>query len=130
VRERGDEVNELNHFLEAILTSLRGGVVVVDSDRHILVWNPHATDLWGVREDEVLGTDLLTIDIGLPVDELAAPLARVLSGQSESEELTVDSVTRRGRAAQSRVTITSLHQTRARGAILVMEVALADDRYA
>ena len=130
VRERGDEVDQLNSFLEAILTSLRGGVIVVDSDRHILVWNPHATELWGVREDEVLGADLLTIDIGLPVNVLATPLDRVLRGKSDSEELTVDAVTRRGRAAQSRVTITSLKQMRNRGAILVMEVVLSDDTYA
>jgi two-component system CheB/CheR fusion protein len=66
MRRRTEELNEVNAFLEAIFTSLRGGIVVVNQDLYIQIWNYKAEDLWGLRVDEVQGQHFLNLDIGLP----------------------------------------------------------------
>lgn len=66
LRQRTDELNTSNAFLNSILSSLRGGVVVVDAKLIITMWNPGAEDLWGLRFDEVKGQSLVNLDIGLP----------------------------------------------------------------
>jgi two-component system CheB/CheR fusion protein len=122
LRVRGDEVDQLNHFLQAVFTSFGGAVVVVDTSRRIRVWNPQAEEFWGLREDEVRGVDLLTLDIGLPVNELARPLQACLA-RSEDGSVTVSAITRRGRKVECRVTLTPLHAKGAiDGALMVMDV--------
>ena len=39
MRRRSDDLNEVNEFLESILTSLRGAVVALDRDQRVLAWN-------------------------------------------------------------------------------------------
>src|SRR6266511_4551528 len=56
LRHRSAELNVSNAFLEAVFTSLRAAVVVVDRDLRVQVWNAGALDLWGVRADEAQGT--------------------------------------------------------------------------
>ena len=53
LRVRGEERDRLNVFLESILGSLRSGVIVVDPDLMVQVWNARSEDLWGLRPDEV-----------------------------------------------------------------------------
>ena len=65
-RRRSHELNDLNSFLEAVLTTLRGGVAVLDTELCVEVWNQKAVDLWGVRDDEVRGVHFMMLDIGLP----------------------------------------------------------------
>jgi two-component system CheB/CheR fusion protein len=123
LRLRSDEIDDLNHFLQAILTSFGGGVVVVDTQRRVRVWNSRAEDLWGLREDEVRGVDVTTIDIGLPVARLASPLKEVLDSADSVPDLTVDAITRRGKSVQCRLSFTPLRShDRTTGAILVMDV--------
>lgn len=43
------------------------GVIDIDHDLHVQVWNAHSKDLWGLRAAEVHGSNLLDLDIGLPV---------------------------------------------------------------
>ena len=45
MRLSGEELYKVNSFLESILGSLRGGVVVVNPSLQILVWNSKAEDL-------------------------------------------------------------------------------------
>src|SRR5207247_8596158 len=78
---RTDELNGVNAFLEAILRSLSAGVVVVDSDFSVEAWNPGSQDLWGLREDEVVGKNLFGLDIGLPVHRLRDDIRACLLGQ-------------------------------------------------
>ena len=68
LRRRTDGLNNVNAFLESILTSMRGAVVVLDRDFSIWVWNHRAEDLWGLRADEVRDRSFLNLDIGLPVE--------------------------------------------------------------
>ena len=123
LRQRGEELNTVNAFLESILTSLRGGVAVVDADLKILVWNDHAEDLWGLRPDEVVGRHLLGLDLGLPVERLKQPIRECLSGDRHFIEVELEATNRRGRVIRCRVTCSPLlgaHRT-VRGAIVMME---------
>jgi two-component system CheB/CheR fusion protein len=123
LRQRTDEVQDANAFLDSVLTSLSGGVAVVDRELRVIGWNRHAEELWGLRLDEVHSRHLFNLDIGLPVEQLRAPLRASLSGEVEREQLTVDAVNRRGRAVRCEVTCTPLLSParEIRGAILLME---------
>src|SRR5205085_5394682 len=80
LRERTAELNRVNDFLESILTSLGLGVAVLDSHQRVQVWNRRAEDLWGLRPVEAVDNHFLSLDIGLPSEELASALRAVLSG--------------------------------------------------
>ena len=72
LHQRTEEANRANAFQHSIVSSLRSGAIVIDQNFNILVWNPRAEDLWGLRETEVQGRSLWNLDIGLPVDRLKA----------------------------------------------------------
>jgi two-component system, chemotaxis family, CheB/CheR fusion protein len=125
LRERTTELNRVNGFLEGILTSLGIGVVVVDRERRVQVWNRHVENLWGLREDEVFGQSLMGLDIGLPVDQLKAQLRAALDGEDGDGAVTLDAVNRRGRQIKCAVTVLPLALPHAdvNGAILLMEAS-------
>ena len=142
LHDRTDDLNRVNDFLEAILTSVGIGVAVVDRKQRVQVWNHRAEDLWGLRQDEAIEHHLLSLDIGLPVEQLAAPLRTILSGSSGRELTIVDAVNRRGRAVRCETTILPLLSGAdgdghadgdgdgagvVRGAIVLMEAAEAVD---
>jgi two-component system CheB/CheR fusion protein len=123
LRNRGGELNEANAFLGSILTSLRAGIAVVDRNLNIQIWNDQAEDLWGLRAEEVTGTHLLNLDIGLSVQELTPAIREVLSGGDGNKVILLQARNRRGRSFQCRVTCHPLrddhrHTT---GVILIME---------
>jgi two-component system, chemotaxis family, CheB/CheR fusion protein len=123
LQERTREVNELNAFMQSVLTSLRAGVVVLDQDMRIQLWNNHAEELWGVRRDEAVGERLLNLDIGLPLEPLEPVIRSLLEGDSDREAgTTLKAVNRRGRPVRVHVSVRALedHQD-VTGAILVME---------
>lgn len=121
--QRSSELNRVNAYLESILSSLRGGVLVMDRDLSIQVWNDKAEDLWGLRTDETRGQHFLNLDIGLPVDQLRQPIRACLIGEMADYEVTLEAINRRGRAIQCRVTCTSLVGPREeiQGVIVSME---------
>jgi two-component system CheB/CheR fusion protein len=123
LRERGKELNQANVFLGSILGSLRIGVVVVDQDLRVLVWNQRAEDLWGLRTDEVTGRHFFILDIGLPVDQIRPAMRLCLTGEARQSEVTLAATNRRGKTIQCQVKCTplaSLEQT-VQGVILLME---------
>ena len=79
LRRRTEELDRLNIFLESILGSLRAAVVVLDDQLNIYIWNRVAEDMWGLRADEVEGRSLFTLDIGLDVEALKAPVSARVS---------------------------------------------------
>ncbi|HEY2026980.1 MAG TPA: CheR family methyltransferase [Gemmatimonadaceae bacterium] len=123
LRERGVQLNDVNGFLESILASLQGGVAVVDLDLHVLIWNHRATELWGLREDEVIGRHLLSLDIGLPVEGLRVDIRACLQEGAQSRTAVLPAVNRRGRAITCRITCAQLLNALGdlRGMILLME---------
>jgi two-component system CheB/CheR fusion protein len=117
------QLDEANAFLEAVLTSLRAGVAVVDHDLRIRVWNRRAEDMWGLRTEEAVGQHFLNLDIGLPIERLRPILRAALSG--EAGETDVKAVNRRGRTVLVRVSCSPLGSrdgsTTGEGAIIAME---------
>jgi two-component system CheB/CheR fusion protein len=98
---------------------------VIGSDLRVLVWNPRSEDLWGLRSAEVVGLSLLTLDMGLPVEQLTGAIRTVLAGQGELVEVDLLATNRRGRAMQCHVVCTPLltADRTVRGVILLMEEA-------
>ena len=123
LRQRGEDLNSMNAFLESVLTSLRGGVAVVDRELRLLAWNGQAEELWGIRGEEARGRHLLNLDIGLPVERLRPLLKTSLGGDGGRQMLTLESVNRRGKPIQCEVTCTPLRGPNGdvRGAIVLME---------
>jgi two-component system, chemotaxis family, CheB/CheR fusion protein len=123
LRQRSQDLNTSNAFLESVLSSLQGGVAVVDDELRVLAWNRQAVDLWGLREEEVDGKHLLNLDIGLPFEQIRPMLRKCLSGESGNQTLSLEAVNRRGKTIRCQVTCTPLSSggDGVRGAILVME---------
>jgi two-component system CheB/CheR fusion protein len=122
LRQSSDELNQVNAFLESILVSFGGGVIVLDRDLVVLMWNNKAEDLWGLRADEVRGRHFLNLDIGLPTDGLRQPIRACLAGEARPE-VVADAVNRRGKSIRCSVNCTPLidHGKDIRGVILFME---------
>jgi two-component system CheB/CheR fusion protein len=123
---RSAELNEVNAFLESIWASLGGAVTVLDDDLRILVWNPGAEEMWGVRQDEVQGRHFFNLDIGLPMDQVMPPLRAALSdGSAEAVRpaVVLGATNRRGKQISCRVDCSPLLGTdsQVRGVIVVME---------
>ena len=60
---------------------LQFGMVVVDRDMRVVVWNRGCEELWGLRSDETVGTVLTSLDIGLPTDEMKPLIGKALGGK-------------------------------------------------
>jgi two-component system CheB/CheR fusion protein len=126
LRERTAELNRSNEFLETILTSLGLGVAVLDAHQSVQVWNRRSEDIWGLRADEAVDNHFLSLDIGLPTEQLAGPLRAVLAGTSTRESHELPAVNRRGRPIVCVTTILPLVSAAATdgsatGAIVMME---------
>lgn len=120
LRARGEEFNRVNGFLEAILNGVRNGMVVLDSDLRIQIWNPGAEELWGLRADEVTGKKLPALDFGLSSQKLEDCVKRVLRNGS-SDDLVVAAINRRGKNIQCRITGSPIGEQNGRGVILMFE---------
>ena len=118
--ERTTELNRTNIFLVCILKSLQTGILVIDNNFNILVWNYMVEDLWGLRTDEVLGKSLFSLDIGLPVEQLRSPIRESLSGKQQFQEMILDATNRRGRQIKCYLAITPLFGSVMEGAVLMM----------
>ncbi|MDE3085453.1 MAG: PAS domain-containing protein, partial [Acidobacteriota bacterium] len=126
LRDRSTALDQVNGFLESILSSLTSGVVVLTRDMAVRAWNAVAEDMWGLRADEVEGSHFLNLDIGLPVDQLRAPIRQCLTGGADAEELRLPALNRRGRAVECQVRVTPLRsEGEVIGVILVMDATQA-----
>ncbi len=124
--ERGEQLRVLNTFLELILTSFRGGVVVVDPGFLVQTWNRKAEDLWGLRFDEVQGKNMLGLDIGLPVERLKPLLLNSQSSDGGLQQGVLPAMNRRGKRISCRVTCTPMSvDGKLKGTIIFMEDDMA-----
>ena len=124
LRDRTDEALHANSFLSSILSSVAQAVVVVDPQLRITKWSRAASDLWGLREEEVEGENLLNLDIGVPVADLREPIWGLLAGRDE-DPVALEGHDRRGRSVHCEVSFAQLrsHLGEIQGAILVMAAA-------
>ena len=122
LRERGTDLTRSNVFLSGILRNVPFGVVVLNHDLHVELWNDIAADLWGLRQDEVQGKHFFTLDIGLPVEQLRQPILKLTQAPGENAEVMVQAMTRRGRSVTMHVQCanTGGPSHHARGIILLM----------
>jgi two-component system, chemotaxis family, CheB/CheR fusion protein len=128
LRQRTFELNDVNTFLETILTTIGLAVAVLDQRQHVQLWNGQARELWGLTAEEVEGQHLLGLDIGLPVEQLKPMLRDCLNGNHERHQVTLDAVNRRGkpvRCVVSCLPLTSLNDGEATGIIVMMEPVAA-----
>ena len=123
LRMSRDELNHTNAFLSSVLSGIEGGVVVVNADFRVLAWNDGAQDMWGLRTDEVMGQNLLNLDIGLPVDALRGPIRAILAEGTSHESLSIECVNRRGKRIRCGIRATPLRGPKGEvlGAIVIMD---------
>jgi two-component system CheB/CheR fusion protein len=99
-------------------------VAVVDRNQRVQIWNGNARELWGVTPEEAEDEYLLSLDIGLPLEELRHQLRATLGGESPREEVVLQATNRRGKPFQCRVTFLPLGSGgdgNTSGAIMMME---------
>ena len=122
LRGRSLDLKRANALLETILGGLGSGVVVVDRNLSVLIWNRKAEDQWGLRSDETRGQSFANLDIGLPVAGLLDPLRTCLAGVAGNSHVVVDAIERRGRSVRCRVTFAPLRDgDTINGAIMLMD---------
>src|SRR5207249_10040161 len=107
----------------AILGSLRVGVIVMDRSLKVLEWNRQAEQLWGLRADEARGEQFMELDIGLPVQKLKGTIHACMSGETQSQEAVLDATNRRGKRMSCQVTCSPLlgPEPEIQGVILMIE---------
>jgi PAS domain-containing protein len=107
LRVRTDELNVVAVFLQSVLTSLRGAVVVVDPRMFVRVWNTEAERLWGVQRAVAMSSRLTELDLGFDIDQLLAHINAGFAGEVRDDvELAI-----RGQGGERRrytVTVTPL----------------------
>jgi two-component system CheB/CheR fusion protein len=108
LRDRSEACNVANDFLESVLRGMRGAVIVVNRDLHVIAWNRRSEELWGLRGEEVVGRNVFSLDIGLPIDQLRPMIRASLSADSELAEKTIAATNRRGRPISCKATCTPL----------------------
>jgi two-component system CheB/CheR fusion protein len=127
LRTQEEHNNDYRRRTNSLLASVDAGLVTLDRRLRVEHWNRWCEDAWGLRAEEVLGQDLLGLDIGLPLHDLRDDLLRILAGEAPSAEVTLDARDRRGRAVSCRVRTSPMGRPPG-GLILVMEDATEAQR--
>ncbi len=125
LRGRTEELNQANGFLGSVLRGLGGAVIVLTEDLRVRVWSPGAEDLWGLRPEEALARDYLTLDIGLPIADLAPWLRQGMARAGGMSTNDVSAVNRRGKRVDLRIAASPLRteEGAVSGIILVIDQA-------
>jgi two-component system CheB/CheR fusion protein len=117
-------LRDRNAFVEAILGSLRAGIMVISADLRVQAWSEWAQEQWGIRADEAIGMSLADLDVGLPLTEVENLVKAVLAGDGAVES-EVDAVNRRGRHVRVRIRATALQAgTALDGVVLIMDTRI------
>ncbi|ORX05535.1 CheR family methyltransferase [Mycolicibacillus trivialis] len=125
LRERSVELDDARTFVDALVNSIHLGLVVVDREMRVVIWNRGCEETWGLRADETTGSALTGLDIGLPLDAVRPLIGQVFVAPDEPGEALIEAVNRRGRPVTVRVTCTGFRSSDAAGvdgAMLLMEV--------
>jgi PAS domain-containing protein len=122
LRARTMELDDVNRFMDSVLASLRAAVVVIGKEMQVQAWNRRAENLWRLRQNEVVGQHFLSLDIGLPVHELAPIIRSILSGEpveSTDHGVVLGAVNRRGRQVTVRVSYGPLASADGPGGVIM-----------
>lgn len=124
LRERTLELDEAQSSMDSLVDSIHLGMVVVDREMRVSVWNRGCEELWGLRSAEVVGSPFGSLDIGFPIEAVKPLIGEAFVDADSIGVTVVDAVNRRGRATRVRVTCSAFRdrQPTIRGALLLMEV--------
>ena len=124
LRQRTDDLDVYNGVMDSVLSGIRAALMVLDHERNVVLWNHTAEEIWGLRFDEVKGTNFFSLDIGLNVQLLREPVdACLATGRPYNTE--IDATNRRGRPIRCRVSIQArpVGRSERQQAIILTEVA-------
>ncbi|MFM6026737.1 MAG: CheR family methyltransferase [Dolichospermum sp.] len=118
--DRTYELDKTNTFMSAILSCLQMGMVVIDINFNILIWNHAVEDMWGLRQEEVINKSWFSLDIGLPVEQLRTPIRDILSNKKKFQEILINGINRRGKQIQCYIAFSPLICNNTEGIIMMM----------
>jgi two-component system CheB/CheR fusion protein len=122
LHDRSVELDEAKVFVDSLETSIQLGMIVVDREMRVVVWNRTSEDLWGLRSDETIGLELTSLDIGLPMEGIKPMIDNAFVEPDGTKETVVDAVNRRGKPTRLRVTCSAFRSSGlVSGALLLME---------
>lgn len=123
LRRQSEESGEFRRYSESVLRSMDVGIIVLDQDLRVRSWNRWCENMWGLRNEEVLGEDFPNLDIGLPVQRLRPDLEHILEKDIPQQPVTLNAVDRRGRAVTCRIRLSPLlyDVKETRGVVLIIE---------
>ncbi|OUC80001.1 CheR family methyltransferase [Gordonia lacunae] len=121
--ERTVELSDTREFFDSIVNSAEIGIIVVDRDMRITVWNRASEEMWGVSAAEAAGQPLLGLDIGLPTADLRPMVGGAFVDPAYTGSREFDAINRRGRSVRIRVRCSPFRSRsrEIRGAMLVVE---------
>jgi two-component system, chemotaxis family, CheB/CheR fusion protein len=105
LRIQAEQASSYRLHLESVLRAMNGGIIAIDARHAIQSWNRWSENTWGLRAEEVMGSSLEALDIGVPVHQLRDALAAVQNGREEQAEKILEGVDRRGRRILCRVRV-------------------------
>lgn len=122
LQQRSIQLDQINSFMQQVMANFEFGVAVLDRDLKVQLWNRRAEDMWGVRSDEAVGQPLLTLDIGLPMGNVAEPIRQCAAAAGGHREVLVSATNRRGRHFTCRLQCSAMPSADGpRGVIVLME---------
>jgi two-component system CheB/CheR fusion protein len=129
LRIQAEQASSYRLYLESVLRSIDGGIIVIDQKHAIQSWNRWSENVWGLRAEEVNGTSFEELDIGLPVHLLRESIAAVQTGREEQTEQVVEGMDRRGRRILCRVTLSGLlDESRDRHGLVLIFQDITEER--
>ncbi|GHC75852.1 CheR family methyltransferase [Streptomyces flavofungini] len=123
MRIRSEELDEARAFLEGVMSSVAAGVVVLDAEMRVKSWNRGASELWGLRPDEVMDEPFYGLDFGLPTEELRPLVQKCLDSGRRTEQVGVTAVSRIGRTIVCNIVCSPFNGHNG-GVVLLMEELL------
>jgi two-component system CheB/CheR fusion protein len=123
LRQRGMDLSRTNVFLNSILRSVPLGIIVLDNNLLVELWNDVATDAWGLQQDDVQGKPFLELATGLPVEGLREPIMELLASGNRRAEIELPATNRRGQTIHVRVVCANMAAMgdQGRGVILLIQ---------
>jgi two-component system CheB/CheR fusion protein len=130
LRIQAEQASSYRIYLESVMRSMNGGIIVLDETHAIQSWNRWSENTWGLRAEDVIGTSFDALDIGLPIHLLEDARTAVERGREEQVEHLLEGMDRRGRHITCRVVITHLlDQERAgRGIVMLFQDVTEEHR--
>ena len=118
--DRTYELDRTNTFMSSILSCLQIGMVVIDTNFNILIWNHAVEDMWGLRQEEVINKSWFSLDIGLPVEQLRVPIRDIVSSKKKFQEVLINGTNRRGKKIRCYIAFSPLFGDNVEGIIMMM----------